>query len=162
MIRYTLRCVQDHTFDSWFPSADSFDAQKARSLVTCPTCGATQVEKAVMAPAVNRTDRQRSRPAEPASAAAPAAPAADTGPTPVALMGEQEQAFRQMLREIRDHVTKTADYVGDGFADMARQMHEGTLEHRSIYGEATTDELKALREDEVEVFALPILPEDRN
>ncbi|GGF44983.1 hypothetical protein GCM10007301_00590 [Azorhizobium oxalatiphilum] len=155
MIRYTLKCVQDHTFDSWFPSADSFDAQKSRDLVSCPTCGSTQVEKAMMAPAVSRTDRGTAR--RPQSA-----PAAEEAPTSVALMGEQEQAFRTLLRELRDHVTSNADYVGDKFANMARQMHEGTLEHRSIYGEASTEDLKALREDEVEVFPLPVLPEDRN
>ncbi len=159
MIRYTLKCAHDHSFDSWFPSSGSFEAQKARGLVACPHCGSTEVEKAIMAPAVSRTDRERSRPA----AAAPAAGGAeDTPATSVAMMSEQEQTFRRLLRELRDHVTKTADYVGDNFADLARQMHEGDVEHRSIYGEATPDEIKSLREDEVEVFPLPVLPDDRN
>ncbi|WP_332119220.1 DUF1178 family protein [Azorhizobium caulinodans] len=153
MIRYTLRCTSDHTFDSWFPSSDSFDAQKARGLVSCPTCGATTVEKAVMAPAVSRTDREKTPPA--------ARPEGEPT-TPVAVMGEQEQAFRALLRELKDHVTRNADYVGDEFATLARQMHEGEVEHRSIYGEATADEIKALREDEVEVFPLPVLPDERN
>ncbi|BAF90296.1 protein of unknown function [Azorhizobium caulinodans ORS 571] len=153
MIRYTLRCASDHTFDSWFPSSDSFDAQKARGLVSCPTCGATTVEKAVMAPAVSRTDREK----------APQAARPEGEPTtPVTVMGEQEQAFRALLRELKDHVTRNADYVGDEFATLARQMHEGEVEHRSIYGEATADEIKALREDEVEVFPLPVLPDERN
>lgn len=156
MIRYTLKCVQDHTFDSWFPSSDSFDAQKTRGLVACPTCGTTEVEKAMMAPAVTRGDKRRPR----ATEAAP--PQAEAPATSVAIMGEQEETFRKLLRELRDHVTRNADYVGDNFADLARQMHDGTLEHRSIYGEATSEELKALREDEVEVFPLPVLPEDRN
>ncbi|WP_029004183.1 DUF1178 family protein [Azorhizobium doebereinerae] len=156
MIRYTLKCVQDHTFDSWFPSSDSFDAQKTRGLVACPTCGTTEVEKAMMAPAVTRGDKRRPR----ATEAAP--PQAEAPATSVAIMGEQEETFRKLLRELRDHVTRNADYVGDSFADLARQMHDGTLEHRSIYGEATSEELKALREDEVEVFPLPVLPEDRN
>lgn len=153
MIRYALKCAHDHTFDSWFPSSESFEAQKARGFVSCPTCGSPDVEKAIMAPAVSRTDRDRS---------APAAAPADAAPTSVALMSEEEQTFRRMLRELREHVTKTADYVGDEFADLARQMHAGDVEHRSIYGEATPDEIKALREDEVEVFPLPILPDERN
>ena len=41
-------------------------------------------------------------------------------------------------------------------------MHDGEIEHRPIRGEATVEEVKALREDEVEVFPLPVLPEDRN
>lgn len=151
MIRYALKCAHDHTFDSWFPSSASFEAQKARGLVACPTCGALDVEKAIMAPAVSRTDRDRSAPAP-----------AETAPTSVALMSEEEQTFRRMLRDLREHITKTADYVGDEFADLARQMHAGEVEHRSIYGEATPEDIKALREDEVEVFPLPILPDERN
>jgi len=153
VIRYALNCAHGHTFDSWFPSSESFEAQKARGLVACPTCGTVEVEKAIMAPAVSRTDRDRS---------APAAAPADATPTPVALMSEEEQTFRRMLRELREHVTKTADYVGDEFADLARQMHDGDLEHRSIYGEATAEDIKALRDDEVDVFPLPILPDERN
>lgn len=158
MIRYALKCAHGHTFDSWFPSSESFEAQKARGLVACPTCGALEVEKAIMAPAVSRTDRDRSAPATAPSDVAPT----DGAPTSVALMGEEEQTFRRMLRELREHITKTADYVGPDFADLARQMHAGDVEHRSIYGEATPDEIKALREDEVEVFPLPILPDERN
>ncbi|MEP9366408.1 DUF1178 family protein [Xanthobacter sp. VNH20] len=159
MIRYTLRCEQGHDFESWFPSSESFEAQRGRGLVSCPNCGSVRVEKAIMAPSVARTDRAPAA-ATPDSdtAAAPAqAPA-----NPVALMGQQEREFHRLLRELRDHVTRNADYVGEDFADLARKMHGGEIEHRSIYGEASADEVKALREEEVEVFPLPVLPEDRN
>lgn len=152
MIRYTLQCVRAHQFESWFPSSESYEKQRAQSLIACPDCGSTSVDKAIMAPSVTRTDRARTRPA----ATEPDAPA------PVAMMSDREQEFRRMLRELREHVTRTADYVGDEFADLARKMHEGEMEHRSIYGEATPEEVKALREEEVEVYPLPVLPEDRN
>ncbi|MFG1358531.1 DUF1178 family protein [Xanthobacter pseudotagetidis] len=159
MIRYTLNCTCGHAFESWFPSSASYDSQRARGLVTCPSCNATTVEKAVMAPAVARTDKP-GRDA-PQAAAAPAEPARDSA-TPMALMGRPEGELADLLRRLRDHVVSNADYVGADFADLARKMHDGELEHRSIYGEATTDEVKALREDEVEVFPLPVVPEDRN
>ncbi|TCT04320.1 DUF1178 family protein [Aquabacter spiritensis] len=155
MIRYALTCAQGHAFESWFPSSDSYERQRALGLVACPTCGVTAVEKAIMAPSVARTDRGAR------AAAEPEAPR-ETTPAPVAMMGEGEQEFRRLLRGLRDHVTRTADYVGDDFATLARKMHEGEVEQRSIYGEATPDEVKSLREDEVEVFPLPVLPEDRN
>ncbi|MEP9349881.1 DUF1178 family protein [Xanthobacter sp. KR7-225] len=160
MIRYTLTCACGHRFESWFPSSESYDGQRARGLVTCPSCGATTVEKAVMAPAVARTDKT-GRPAV-SAAPDPAREEAPPGATPVALMGRPEGELADLLRRLRDHVVSNADYVGADFADLARKMHEGELEHRSIYGEATKDEVKALREDEVEVFPLPVLPEDRN
>ncbi|MFG1348984.1 DUF1178 family protein [Xanthobacter autotrophicus] len=165
MIRYTLNCAVGHQFESWFPSSASFDAQQSRGLVTCPACGSAQVEKAVMAPSVARTDRA---PAPAVEDAAPAvgAPAATPAPAPaeapVPVMSRPDSELRALLRELREQIVKTSDYVGDDFADLARKMHEGEIEHRSIYGEATVEEVKALREDDVEVLPLPVLPEDRN
>lgn len=156
MIRYALRCAEGHDFESWFPSSASYDAQRSRGLVACPACGSTQVEKAMMAPAVARAERPAPAPAaasEPVSAPA-SAPALADAPHHVALVAA--------LRELRAHVVKTADYVGDDFARLAREMHEGEAAHRPIYGEASPEEVRALREDEIEVLPLPALPEDRN
>lgn len=161
MILYTLRCIQGHSFDSWFPSSASYESQRERGLVSCPTCNSTEVEKAVMAPSIARTDKERAertRPeAEPTDAAPPPA---DSATLPV--VSQPEAELRDLMRKLREHVVKTSDYVGDTFADVARKMHDGELEHRSIYGEATADEVKALRDDEIEVFPLPILPDERN
>lgn len=169
MIRYSLTCASGHAFESWFPSSASYDAQRGRGLVTCPSCGSGEVEKAVMAPSVARTDHDRTdRPRDPAgmpqpeNAPADGAPAEAPAAPPMPVMSRPEGELRDLLRQIREHVVKTSDYVGDDFADLARKMHDGEIEHRSIYGEATTDEVKALREDEVEVFPLPVLPEERN
>ncbi|MFG1477622.1 DUF1178 family protein [Xanthobacter sp. V4C-4] len=169
MIRYTLRCANGHAFESWFPSSASYDDQRARRLVSCPTCDSTDVEKAVMAPSVARTDiaRGTTSPADGAAAdagagAAPAAaPAAVTAPA-LPVVSQPEAELRALMLKLREHVVKNSDYVGSQFADLARKMHDGEVEHRSIHGEATADEVKALREDEIEVFPLPLLPEDRN
>jgi hypothetical protein len=67
-----------------------------------------------------------------------------------------------MLRAIREHVTKTAENVGDRFADEARKMHYGEIEHRSIYGQANPVEARELWEEGIEVHPLPLLPDDRN
>lgn len=161
MIRYTLNCASGHQFESWFPSSASYDAQRGRGLVGCPTCGSGEVEKAVMAPSVSRTDRAPGSPADAASAET--APAGATPEAPaVPVMTRPDEELRTLLRQLREHVVKTSDYVGEEFADLARKMHEGEIEHRSIYGEATADEVKALKDDEVEVFPLPVLPEERN
>lgn len=162
MIRYTLNCKCGNGFESWFPSSRSYEDQRTRGLVVCPRCQSTEVEKAIMAPSVARTDRAAQAPAPEAPAEAAAAPAAAPAATPVALMGPPEGELRELLRKVREHVEANADYVGKDFADLARKMHEGTEEQRAIYGEATRDEVEALHEDEVEVFPLPILPEERN
>lgn len=159
MILYTLQCAEGHRFESWFPSSASYESQRARQLVNCPTCGSATVEKAVMAPSVARTDKAHAGKAgasgEPDAAPSAAVPA-------LAMMSQPEVELRDLMRKLREHVEKTSDYVGGGFADLARKMHHGEVEHRSIYGEATAEEVKALHEDEIEVFPLPTLPDDRN
>jgi hypothetical protein len=81
---------------------------------------------------------------------------------PVALLSAKEQEARKLLKELREHVTKNAENVGDKFPKLARQMHHEEIDSRSIYGNAKPDELRSLLEEGVEVQPLPILPEDRN
>jgi hypothetical protein len=155
MIRYALACDNGHEFESWFPSSASYDTQTERGLVTCPLCGSAKVAKQLMTPSLGRKGSAKAEP-ERQAASVPAAPA------PVAMLSERDQAIRAMLKAVREHVVKTADYVGDDFANEARKMHYGEIEHRSIYGEANPADAKALIEEGIEVHPIPILPDDRN
>jgi hypothetical protein len=158
MIRYTLVCDRGHEFESWFANSSAYDKQAKRKLVACPVCGATKVEKAIMAPRLARTDKPIDVPETPAPA--PAAPAEP--PTPVAMISPQERELRAKLKEVRDHLTKNAENVGRKFSDQARKMHYGEIEHRSIYGEASPEEAKDLHDEGIEFHPLPVLPDERN
>ena len=159
MIRYTLACEREHSFESWFQNSAAYDKQAKRGLVACPVCNSTKVEKAIMAPRLARTDVTEPPPPLPAPpAAAPTAPTK----TSVAIMSPPERELRQKLKELRDHVTKNANYVGPKFPEEARKIHYGETEHRSIYGEASPDEAKALHEEGIEFHPLPMLPDDSN
>ena len=151
MIRYALTCDKRHGFESWFKSSTAYDNQVARGLLVCPVCGSAKVEKAMMAPTVARHER---RPAP--------RPAAAEDKSPVALISEHERELRSKLKELRDHLIKNADYVGPQFADEARKMHYGEIEHRSIYGEASPEEATSLLDDGIEFHPLPHLPNERN
>ena len=164
MIRYSLSCDKGHEFESWFASSAAYDKQVKRKLVTCPACGSAKVEKALMAPRLKRTDKGTPI-LEPIEApAAPAAPVAPVAPdtTAVAMMSPQEQELRSKLKELREHLTKNADYVGQRFPEEARKMHYGEIEHRSIYGEASAEDAKALDDEGIEFHPLPTLPDERN
>lgn len=158
MIRYALRCERDHAFESWFQSSSAYESQVKRKLVSCPVCGSAKVDKAIMAPRiVGKKGRGR---AAPEPVAAPVAEPASQAPA--SLMMAQERELRVKLKELRDHIVKNADNVGERFPNEARAMHYGDKEHRPIYGEASPDEAKALIEEGIEVSPLPVLPEDRN
>jgi hypothetical protein len=144
MIQYTLKCSQDHRFDSWFQSAEAFDKLKAAGMVTCSICGDSSVEKAIMAPRV-RPSRSAAKTPEP--------PAANDKP-----LSQPANPAEQALSDMRKQVEENSDYVGSNFATEARAMHVGDAPERSIYGEAKPEEAKSLIEDGVPVVPLPFVP----
>lgn len=141
MIQYALQCSSGHRFDAWFKSVSAYDEQKARGIVTCAVCGAAEVDKAPMAPAVARTDHER---------------------VPLTSSSPEAIKFRELLREYRKKVVDEADYVGDRFAEEARKIHFEEVEARGIYGQASQDEIAALIEDGVDFLPLPDVPEEHN
>jgi hypothetical protein len=154
MIHYNLRCKLGHAFESWFQSSSAYEDQEERKLVNCPVCGSSEVERAIMAPQiVSGKSRETAAPAP--------APTADPPPS-TQLMMAQERELRTKLKELRDHIVKNADNVGEKFPTEARKMHYGDIEHRPIYGEASPTEARELIEEGVEVTPLPVLPDDRN
>ncbi|MGO4916950.1 DUF1178 family protein [Pseudogemmobacter sp. W21_MBD1_M6] len=137
MIRYALKCSNDHGFDSWFKSADAFDKLCLAGMVACPECNSTKVQKAIMAPRVVAPRPQESAPP----------------PRLNAPLNEMEKA----LAALKAKVEATSEYVGTDFATEARAIHDGTAPERAIYGEAKPAEARALIEDGVPVAALPFM-----
>lgn len=162
MIRYALACERGHSFDSWFQNSTAYDKQVKRGLVVCPVCNSRKVEKAIMAPRLSGARKRYDGPAPVAAGEIPAPAPAQAAPAPVAMVSPQEREFRKKLKELRDHLTQNADYVGRQFPEEARKMHYGEIEHRSIYGEASPDQAKELHEEGIEFHPLPVLPEERN
>ncbi|HEV7877547.1 DUF1178 family protein [Bradyrhizobium sp.] len=156
MIRYNLRCERGHAFESWFQNSSAYESQEKRKLVNCPACGSAKVERAIMAPQIVGKKTRDSAEPSPAAATEVATPAS----TP--LMMAQERKLRVKLKELRDHIVKNADNVGERFPNEARKMHYGDIEHRPIYGEASPEEARSLIDEGVEVSPLPVLPDDRN
>jgi hypothetical protein len=150
MIRYALRCARGHTFESWFQSSGAYDSQRRRKLVTCPVCDSSEVEKALMTPQVG------------ASRKGEQAPAPVDAPPQAPLMTGEAGDLRAKLRELRDLVKKNADDVGERFPAEARKMHYGDIEHRAIYGKASSREARELVEEGIDITPLPLLPDDSN
>lgn len=144
MIRYALICDQGHEFEGWFPDSAAFENQQERRLVCCTHCGSHRIEKQLMAPGIAAKSNKVTH----TMAAGPVDP--------------RSQMLMQMMREMRKSIAENSEYVGDKFAEQARQMHYSEIEKRGIYGEAKPEEAKALVEEGIEVFPLPSLPEDAN
>ncbi|MGZ3307112.1 MAG: DUF1178 family protein [Xanthobacteraceae bacterium] len=162
MIRYALTCDKGHAFESWFQNSAAFDSQVKHGLVTCPACDSNKIEKTIMAPRISGAKKRSDAPAPLPSTDPPGPATTPDVPAPVAMMSPQEREFRKKLKELREHLTKNADYVGQKFPEEARKMHYGEIEHRSIYGEASPDQAKELHEEGIEFHPLPVLPDERN
>ena len=142
MIRYNLRCERGHAFESWFQSSSAYESQEKRKLVNCPVCGSAKVERAIMAPQIvskKGRDSARARASRDRRRRLPKS----QRPRSTPLMMAQERELRAKLKELRDHIVKNADNVGERFPNEARKMHYGDIEHRPIYGEASPDEARA-------------------
>ena len=151
MIHYQLRCGQSHGFDGWFKDSASFEKQAKRGLIECPECGGTDVERALMAPALAKRDSV-AIPAAAGESEAPAVPAATVA------AGNLPARMVAALQRIRAEVEKNCDYVGPDFADQARAMHRGETESKSIYGETTDEQAESLAEEGIEVAKIPWVP----
>jgi hypothetical protein len=162
VIRYALVCDQSHEFESWFRSSAAHDEQVARGLVACPLCGSAKVQKALMAPALAKSEKRAAPPPAPQGEKPDEKQGERPDKAPVVMVSDEERELRTKLRELRAHLIKNADYVGESFPDEARRMHYGEIEHRSIYGEASPDDAEALIDEGIEFHPLPRLPDDRN
>lgn len=163
MIRYSLVCDRTHEFEIWFKNSADYDKQAKRGLVTCPACGSEKVEKALMAPSLGRGTRKGSATSDTIEVPpAPVETPATEAPSQVAMMSPQEKELRAKLKELREHLTKNSENVGNKFPEVARKMHYGEVEHRSIFGEASPQEAKELHEEGVEFHPIPVLPDEHN
>ena len=162
MIRYSLLCDRKHDFEIWFKNSADYDKQAKRGLVTCPACGSEKVEKALMAPSLGRGAKKRGSAETIEVPPAPAKTPAVEAPSQVAMMSPQEKELRAKLKELREHLTKNSENVGNKFPEVARKMHYGEVEHKSIYGEASPQEAKELHEEGVEFHPIPVLPDEHN
>jgi hypothetical protein len=163
MILYRLKCKKGHEFEAWFASSAAFDRQEKRGLLSCAHCGTTKVAKAMMAPRISK--RAKAKAAAQKPEATPAEKPSEAAAAPAKPETQRVAAHRELaaaMRKLRAEIEAKSEYVGPRFSEEARKIHYEEVPARGIHGEATSDEAKALREEGIEFYPLPILPEDQN
>ncbi len=135
MIKFALRCSEGHVFESWFQSGTAFEGLQSRGLLTCPVCGDSAIEKALMTPVV----------------AKPTQPASEN-------KREKSPELPEKLQRLRAEIEANSDYVGERFTSEARAMYLGEVPDRPIHGEARPEDAKALIAEGVPVLPLPFIP----
>jgi hypothetical protein len=165
---FNLACAQGHTFEGWFSSSENFDQQQADSMIACPVCDNTQIEKKLSAPAVLRGGMSRtsafeetvqSAAAESKSSEADTTPILEQRTTPQVSNAMNElmshPRFAQLRQELAKHVRDNTVNVGEKFAEEARAMHYNEKPHKNIRGKASREETLELLEEGIEVTPIP-------
>ena len=142
MIVFDLICREQHRFEGWFASGEDFNAQKGKGQIECPVCGSGHVKKVPTAAKIRRQAESADAPAQ-SGVSVPAKPDA-----------------LDMSRVI-DYILSHTEDVGKKFAEEARKIHYEESAQRNIRGVASRTEVEDLRDDGIQVFALPIPPQDR-
>lgn len=163
---YNLSCSLNHRFEGWFASEDDCITQQANGMLACPMCNGTAITRMPSAPHIAKshtkvssgqgtgvsTELTTANPAEnqPGQNEVAAVTRADHGQ----LEAQVQAAF---LNGVRELMSRSED-VGSGFAEEARKMHYKESPERSIRGHTTADEAESLREEGIEILALPVIP----
>jgi hypothetical protein len=154
-----LQCGQGHGFEGWFGSDDDYQQQSQRGLLECPLCADKTVRRLPSAPRLNLG---AARPAEPHASDRPRLPAERGAPSghPAqhgsdAATPEQQSVEALWMQAVRHVMAHTQD-VGGRFAEEARRMHYGEAETRGIRGRTTPEEARALDDEGIEVYSLPM------
>lgn len=143
MIVFDLKCGNGHVFEAWFASSEGFARQRSDGQLVCAVCGDTQVDKAVMAPAVGTKSNR-----------------AETGSSEQrAVLRPEDQsraAVLAKLAELQARMLEGSTWVGDAFADRARAIHYGEEAAAPIHGVVDRDSAAGLIEEGIAVAPLPL------
>lgn len=144
MIVYNLGCTNDHRFEGWFSSADDYARQTGSKLLSCPLCGSDKISRLPHASYVSTGT---------------SVPPADAGTQPSKGVPRQYSNLgAELLANLIDKVIENTEDVGRAFPEEARKIHYKEAPERHIRGNASSKEVDALRDEGIEVVALPIPP----
>jgi hypothetical protein len=140
MIVFNLTCSNDHRFEGWFVSAAEFERQQQATLLNCPLCGSTEISKGMHAPYVNTGSGR---------------PLPQRGPQSRETSAQYVNINDDIIKLVKDLVANTED-VGSAFPEEARKIHYQESPERKIRGQASQEEVLELRDEGIEVVAIPV------
>jgi hypothetical protein len=155
---YNLACPMHHRFEGWFSSEEDCLAQQEKGILACPVCDSTEITRMPSAPHIAKSSSTDLVTPKPDLSNPSGGVVALTGSDHSQLEAQVQAAFLKGMREL---MGKSED-VGDAFADEARKIHYKESPERSIRGQTTLDEAEALREEGIEVLAMPMMPVLKN
>ena len=141
MIKYSLKCKDcSFQFESWFGSSKEFDRLKKLKLLNCQNCNSLKVDKSLMSPNLFNTKKKNTQ-----------------------HNSEKYKLVKKKLKDYQKFVKENFKFVGDNFSYEARSVHYNKKKtKKGIYGNASTKEIKELKEEGIEIEMIPWIEENEN
>ena len=140
MIKYNLKCNNNHEFESWFSESKEFEKLKNKKLLECIFCGSNKIQKNIMSPNVVNVDRET-----------------------LNLHSKGHKDFNEIkkeLKKIKKFVENNFKYVGNKFSQEVKDIHYNNKKEKNIYGTTTLKERQELKEEGIELTTIPWIDEE--
>ena len=134
MIKYNLKCENNHEFESWFSDSNEFDKLNKKNLLECIFCSSKKIKKSIMAPMISGTKLK------------------DEGDE---LFDKDSLKQRKNLLRLREHIEKNFEFVGDKFSEKVREVYYDKKTKKSIYGTTTPEDREELAEEGIDLLSIP-------
>ena len=133
MIKYNLKCNNNHEFKSWFSDSKEFNKLKKKNLLECIYCNSKKISKSIMAPMISVANKQEGIPN---------------------INCETPKVMKDLLK-IQSYVERNFEYVGNKFSKKVREIYYDKKSKKTIYGTTTDKERQELAEEGIEILSLP-------
>ncbi len=134
MIKYNLKCKNDHEFESWFSDSKEFDKLNKKNLLSCIYCSSKTIKKSIMSPMVSNIKRQD---------------------THYEILDKELRREKDQLLKLRSYIEKNFNYVGKEFSKKVREVYYDKKNKKAIYGTTTLKEREELAEEGIDLLSIP-------
>ena len=138
MIKYNLKCQNEHEFESWFSNSEEFEKLKNKGLLECIYCNSKKIKKSIMSPMISSPRNKKDSP-------------------------EINEAFKNeknKLLFLRKYIEKNFDYVGKDLTKKVREFYYDKKSKKGIYGTASPEEREELAEEGIDLISIPWVNKD--
>ena len=139
MIKYNLKCHNNHEFESWFADSNEFDKLNKKKLLDCIYCSSKRISKSIMAPMVSVINEQQTK----------------NNKMEKILKYEKEK-----LLKLREYIEKNFEYVGNNFTKKVREVYYNKNNKKTIYRSTTPEEREELAEEGIDLLSIPWINKD--
>ena len=139
MIKYNLKCNNDHEFESWFSDSSEFDKLNKKKLLECIYCLSNNIQKSIMAPMISGKKSNEDS---------------------VSFVDPNLLDQKNKLLKIRNYIEKNFEFVGDEFSKKVREVYYDKKTKKSIYGTTTLEEREELEEEGIDLLSIPWVSKD--